>query len=75
VNLEGSEEPEEPSETLATGSEHPGTAPEQQIGTAPEQQIRRAIAAALGLLEVEDVEGARAVLRELLARQGASSGA
>jgi hypothetical protein len=67
VNPEASEEPEEPSETLETGPEHPGT--------ASEQQNRLAIAAALGLLEVEDIEGARAVLRELLARQGASSGA
>ena len=35
-------------------------------GTGAEQEPRLSIAAALGLLEVGDVEGARAVLRELL---------
>jgi hypothetical protein len=54
------EEPEEPPETLDRGPSDPGT--------APEQRIRLAVAAALGLLEVEDVDSARAVLRDLLRR-------
>jgi hypothetical protein len=52
------EEPEGASRTPEAVSEVPGT--------ASGQDYRRALAAALGLLDVGDVEGAQAVLRELL---------
>jgi hypothetical protein len=39
-------------------------------GTGAEQRFRRIAAAALGLLDVDDAEGARAVLREFLRGTG-----